>query len=986
MSRLVTSLLLGLLIAGCSDAAPGTQQPAATDDSLQSAADDAEGSPTDPDWGERQLRLGQADLDAGDVTAAVAHFESVPRDGTEISIEAALSAGQLQESLGRLSSAIDSYEYVLEHQPQHHQVRARVAELYALSGQRAEADRHLSRLVSTPDLGFKPLVLLTDFERRHGEDRLRLEELEQRAPDDPAVQLGLAVEEIEDGQISSAQRRLEAVVAVDPELGAAQALLGEVLLLQSADEELARWHAALPESLQDHPAIWYTRGLWSLRLEEPAVAARCFWESARQCPTSYRAAYQLGQISTGLDPQVRESFAKRAEDLHALKENLSGVLDSGGRNEDAARNLVQLLLDSGREWEAWSWAVMLEPKHLTASWLRQSLAQLSSYPHTQSPRMLSSANLTVRHDLSHYPDFASLEPRLKTPAALTAGDTPPGGIRLIDIAEPLGLEFVYHRGHVAGLDGVRMQETTGGGVGVLDYDSDGRPDLFLTQGEDWPVDADQPAGSPAFRDAIFRNRGTHFENRTLAALPDEDGFGQGCTCGDFNSDGFPDMYVANIGANQLLLNNGDGTFTDHTPPAVSSLSAWTTSCAMADLNSDGHPDLFDVNYVEGPQLFRMICNENDCSPEAYQESRDDALISLGDGGLRQLAPETHGRFGGGLGIVVFRADEAEPRTTAVAATQPDVVSTTSNPLVPEPCLSVFVANDQDPNEYLKARAPLDAAAFTLVDEAFLAGLALDYNGETSACMGVAAGDLTGDGRLDLFVTNYSDEANSLFLQEANGLFHDGIGLSGLLQAGLPYIGWGTQCFDAENDGDLDLMVANGHVGEFSRHGLQIRMPTQVFCNTGAGRFREVPPAECGEFFQHLRMGRSLATLDWNRDGRTDLLLSPLDENIALLENQSPDSGNWLALRLIGTASARDAVGTVVTISTSGLTHRRQLTGGDGLQASNERLLRFGIQSHEVVERIVVEWPSGRVQEFTDLPANRQLLVREGLACLASPER
>ena len=327
------------------------------------------------------------------------------------------------------------------------------------------------------------------------------------------------------------------------------------------------------------------------------------------------------------------------------------------------------------------------------------------------------------------------------------------------------------------------------------------------------------------------------------------------------------MYVANIGANQLLMNNGDGTFSDRTPAAVLTLLAWTTSCAMADLDGDGHPDLYDVNYVEGPQLFRMICNEHDCSPQAYQESRDDAWFSLGDGRLRLVEPDTGGRYGGGLGVVVFRADRHEP-AAAVAAPE----SGRSLPLTPERYLSLFVANDQDPNEYLKVRIASDSQAATLVDDAFLAGLALDYNGNTSACMGVAAGDLTGTAGSS-FVTNYSDDANSLFLQEANGLFHDGIGSAGLLQPGLPYIGWGTQCLDADNDGDLDLVVANGHVGEFSRPGLQIRMPTQVFYNLGGGRFREGPPQECGEFVHRLRMGRSLATLDWNRDGRSDLVLA-----------------------------------------------------------------------------------------------------------------
>ncbi len=988
MPKSIAFVLLGLVVVGCSRDEIGEHEHRTG--SLASAAmNAAENSPSAPDSSERQWQMGNEHLNSGDAVGALGYFNGIPRDGSTVSVDAALAAAQLQESLGRLSAAIESYEYVLNYQPKLNPVTSRVAELYALTGQRAEADRHLTRLMRTPDLGFKPLVLLTDFERRHGEDQTRLEEFERLAPDDPAVQLGLAVENIEDGAIDSAQHRLQAAIAADPELATAQALLGEVLLLQSSNEELMRWHQALPASVQDHPAIWYTRGLWALRVDEPAVAARCFWESARQCPTSYRAAYQLGQISTGLDPQVRQSFAKRAEDIYELKQNLSGVLDSGGRDAASAHQLLDLLREMGREWEAWSWAVTLQSKHLTASWLRQTLAQLSSYPHSQSPRMLQSANLTVRFDLSELPEFARILTQVDATARADDGIPQKVNIRFEDVGPSVGLDFRYHRGNVAGLDGVRMQETTGGGTGILDYDSDGWPDLFLTQGEDWPAGADQPADNPALRDVIFRNRGPRFDNCTLVALPADDGFGQGCACGDFNNDGFADIYVANIGVNHLLINLGDGTFADGTPQGVSTLSAWTTSCAMADLNADGHPDLFDVNYVEGPQLFRMICNENDCSPQEYAESLDDALISSGDGAVRLIQQDTHSRRGAGLAVVVFRADQSDWPSLLDGAPRFDIGSASAvadtAPLVPERDLSLFIANDQDPNEFLKVRRAADLS-LTLVDDSFLAGLALDYNGETSACMGVAAGDITGDGRLDLFVTNYQDEANSFFVQEPSGMFGDGIGGSGLLHAGMPYIGWGTQCLDADGDGDLDLVVANGHVGYFARPGLQERMPAQVFRNTGAGRFREVPAEESGDFFHRRLMGRSLATLDWNCDGRTDLVLSTLDESPALLENQTWPVQNWIAVRLTGVQSARDAVGTVVTIHTNELTIRSQLTGGCGYQATNERLLRFGLGGEATVNRMTVEWPSGRTQEFTELSSNRVLLLREGRDCLDAPRR
>lgn len=975
MRKCIAIGLCALVVAGCRGSEPDSL---VTPSGGADPAAEAEALSADPEV-EAQWRRGQESLAAGNATAALEHFGAIPRDGSELSIQAALAAAEIQESQGRLGGAIESYEYVLQHQPELYAVMGRAAELYALTGQRAEADRHLAQLVKTPELGFKHLVLLTDFERRHGDDYTRLLECEERASDDPAVQLGLAVEDLRLGQLDSAKRRLEAAVASAPELGAAQALLGEVLLLESATEQLAQWHRSLPESVQDHSAIWYTRGLWAQQLNALPVAARCFWESLRQCPTSYRATYQLGQLTGGLAPEMRESFAQRAASLHQLKEYLSRVLDSAGRDEEAARNLVQLLLDSGREWEAWSWGIMLQPKYPAAGWLRQSLSELSSYPHTESPRIVASANPAVQYDLSAYPDFTSLAARIDVSPrdALPAAD---GSIRFAEVARDRGIAFVYHRGRVEGLEGVRMQESTGGGVGVLDFDGDAWPDLFLTQGEDWPASSDRPAGTPGYRDALMRNGVTRFEDRTTAALPEEDGFGQGCACGDFNSDGFPDIYVANIGANQLLLNCGDGTFIDGTPQEVLALDAWTTSCGMADLTGDGHPDLFDVNYVAGPQLYQMICDENECSPEAYAEAADFALISQGDGGTKVVAPNTDGREGGGLGLVVFRADRAEDPRAAVdagpAGAAGDHVVGSSSALTPENRLSLFVANDQDPNHFLTVGAGDDRGSASLTDEAFQTGLALNMNGNTSACMGIAAGDMTGDGRLDLYVTNYNDEADLFFTQAGDGLFSDWIAGCGLLHAGLRYVGWGAQCLDADNDGDLDLVAANGHVGYFKEPRIAERMPTQVFANAGGGRFHELPPEDVGAFFTRPVMGRSLATCDWNRDGRPDCVLSLLDENAALLENQSEVAGNWLTLRLIGSQSARDPIGAVVTVQTSRRTIRGQLTGGDGYQASNERVLRFGLGQDAVADSIHIDWPSGQSQDYVGVPANRILIARE----------
>lgn len=935
-------------------------------------------SPDDPDWADCQVLLGKVEVEAGNVPRAAEYFRSVPRDGSKISVRAAYGAAPNEEAVGQISRAIASYEYILEHEPHDTAIMSRLAELYCLIGQRWKADRYLTKLVRTPDLGFKHLVLLTDFERRHREDWTRLQELERKSPDDPAVQLGLAKEEFTRGQLGSARLRVESAVKSDPDEGAAWALLGEILLLEGNSEQVRDWYSRLPESVQNDPAIWYVRGLWAEQLDEHEVAARCFWESARETPTSYRAIHQVGRVLSELDPETGKKFAQWAVDLHQLQQLLSKALDSRGADEAALHGLTMKLLDSGREWEAWSWAVMAQSRFPRSPWVKQVLTRLSVYPNTTSPRIVDSANLIKQHDLRHYADFASLEPKINANRSAIVNPAPWGPIQFEDEAVELQIKFAYHRGRTSELAGVRMQESTGGGVCVLDFDQDGRPDLYLTQGEDWPQGSETPTGSASFRDMLFQNLGDRFENIThKAGLLEEDGFGQGCTSGDFNNDGFTDIYVANIGRNQLLMNNGDGTFFDATIAAGIATRGWTSSCVMADLNADGNPELFDVNYVQGPGLFQRICNETECTPGNYDDAPDVVHISLGDGRFQSVEIRPGDRAGAGLGVIAFRSHHPDSQN----ADKPEESEPSPSGLNTR--LSLFIANDQDPNFFLQSVPRDRAPGFELVDESFLVGLAMNRDGRTTACMGVAAGDVTEDGRLDLFVTNFKNEANTFYVQGEGGLFMDSVSGSDLLLPGLPYVGWGTQFFDPDNDGRLDIVVANGHVGDFGKQGTEYRMPTQVFRNRGEGRFEELSPDVTGAFFEKNRFGRAVATWDWNRDGLTDFVLSPLDENVAVLTNRTKNAGHWVGFRLQATTSPRDAIGAFVTVVTAEKTLRHQLVAGDGYQAANERILRFGLGKHDAIREVVIEWPNGRTERFPDISVDRLHLISEGGPCLVA---
>lgn len=983
--RYLTTLIPVLCFVGCLPTSPPPSQlamakAAVAAGNLSRARELAENiPPDDPEWSASRLLLAEVALQQQDPETALAYYQRIPRDGSPLSWEAALGMARLYHAQGKLHEAIQAYRTLLPHRPQDLALKGELAKLYAVTGQRFLADQLLSELLRLKELDFRELVLLTDFDRRDPLQAKYLKRCAEAFPDDPAVNLGLAVEDYAKGEYAAARLKLESALRRDPELSAAQGLLGE-LLLEEGQAAMQRWHEQLPPSVRTAPEVWLTQGLWAQQRGDLPVAARCLWEAARQAPTSHRLIHQLGLVLAQIDSQRGGPILQQAQLLYDMRQQLSRALNTKGKDEAAMHRVLLLLLELGREWEAWQWAIFAQKLYDRATWLPPILERLRAYPQTQAPRIRESAHLTARLDLSSYPSPyvapGGLTPQQTRLSAQSPGQTPlptaaaSASIRFVEQAAAKGLVFTYHPGRVSENAGVRMQESTGGGIAVLDYDLDGLPDVFLTQGEDWPLEADFPDGSEAYRDRFFRNLGTRFEEITDgAAILPEDGFGQGCAVGDWNNDGFPDLYIANIGPNQLWLNQGDGTFRDVTAEAQLTHAAWTSSCLIVDLNADGHPDLFDVNYLEGEGLYRKICDEKSCTPLSHQSAPDHLYLSRGDGTFEWFDYRGETRWGAGLGVVAFR--EERPLAETLGASPAGATSP------PSSRLHLFIANDHEPNFLLLNTPGSSPGNLSLTDAALLRGLALNKDGKPTACMGVAAGDVNQDGLLDFFVTNYKEEANNLYLQSAGGYFSDAIAGTGLLEPGLPYVGWGAQFLDADQNGRLDLLVANGHVGDFRLEGIDCYMPPQLFYHLDEGRFVELPPTQVGPYFSQELLGRSLATLDWNRDGLIDALLAPIAAPVALLTNQTEHAGHFVAVQLHAVNTARDAIGTLVTVTTAQGRLRRQLIAGDGYQASNERLLWFGLGHATAIERMEIEWPSGMVQTFERVPVDTFLAVVEG---------
>ena len=471
------------------------------------------------------------------------------------------------------------------------------------------------------------------------------------------------------------------------------------------------------------------------------------------------------------------------------------------------------------------------------------------------------------------------------------------------------------------------------------------------------------------RDAFYRNvlGEKYVEVGELAFVVDGQ-FGAGLAVGDFDCDGFSDLYIGNQEQNRLLRNNGDGTFEDVTESAKLLAPKWTTSTLMVDVNGDLLPDLFDATYVEGNDYKVKLCVTDGpprgCGPTAFTPTQDRLWINLGDGTFIEKGREAGIHAPGGYGLGAVGADFSQSGR-----------------------IDLFVANDESANFYFRNKVKAvsgsvsgGVADASFVERAVLEGVAFDRDGVAQACMGIAVDDADGDGRLDLFITNFYNQANILYLQKANG-FVDATNPAGIRTPSYRMLGFGAQFVDADLDGNPDLMVTNGHVDDYTYKSVPFKMPAQFFRNQGKGRFLEERALTLGTFFEEKYLGRGMATCDWNGDGKEDVLISHVDAPAAVLQNDSADVGNYVAIEVVGTRSPRDGYGTIVEVEASGKKRTRQLVAGGGYQAVNEQKLILGIGKNQQVDRVRVKWLSGTETIATEVPANSQWIAVEGTGVL-----
>ena len=537
---------------------------------------------------------------------------------------------------------------------------------------------------------------------------------------------------------------------------------------------------------------------------------------------------------------------------------------------------------------------------------------------------------------------------------------PRNSVTFTDVARSAGITFQHDNAASAEKF---LIETMGSGCAWIDYDQDGLLDIYLLNG------AATKVYTPAhpLRSALYRNNGdgTFSDVTAKAGVGAEGLFGMGVAVGDYENDGFPDLFVCGYGRCILYHNNGDGTFSDVTSRAgVENEGLWASSAAWFDYDNDGRLDLAIANYVDWSPDRNFYCGDRGpgmrsyCHPDDFHPLPPTLYHNNGDGTFTDVSKSSGlaAKPGNGLGIVTFDYDN-------------------------DGWQDIFIANDHMPNSLFR-----NNRNGTFTEVGYLAGVAVSADGQFEAGMGTDAADTTGSGRLDLVAVHLDMQLARLYQNMGDGTFEDATFRSKLSYATFHMSEFGTKFFDYDNDGARDLFMANGHVlDNIERYHADTKYaePKLMFRNTGRGVFENVSD-QLGPDFLLPRVSRGAAVGDFDNDGDLDILVNNCGQAPQLLRNEGGNANHWLEILLIGTKSNRDGVGARVTVTAGDLKLYDQRKGGMSYQSAQDPRLHFGIGQRTKIDSVEILWPSGMKTTLKDLKCDQIIAVKEGTGIVERP--
>jgi tetratricopeptide (TPR) repeat protein len=932
--------------------------------------------------------------------------------------EAYAKLGTLLARTGRQSEAFQVLTLAVNRLPDRVEPHLALADLYLSRHAWPQAIRELQaalRLDSSRDAAWYQLSSCYDELAQPARAQEAIERATRLAPKNDTYRVDLARLLWKQGDLNAARSHLRQALALNPTSVPAHYTLGEVLLSQPgatpADVDTAEAH--LRKALRiapGYPPARYQLGLAAMRRERWAEAAAEFEAALRIAPEFDEALFNLARA---YDRLGRSADAERARRRHAqLSAREQQILDLRTRigfgAEDPALyfRLARAYRDAGqidRAYETYVSGLQRAPNDAAA---RAELAALAKYrphppapgetrphppapeggrPHPPAPspnsgrggatatsntgtplpalgegpgvRAVPHEGQAVRADPSQEPRAKSpereqREPRARATRAPSASNASPKRERseplFTDITASAGIRFRYGFGGKSPLD---LLEITAGGAGLLDVDGDGWLDLLLVGQQ---------------RCALYRNnRNGAFQEITPAsglptAPPSPGGVWMGCAAGDIDDDGRVDLFLSGYPRGALYRNRGNGSFVEISRSSGIRPTGWTSSAAFADVDRDGRLDLYVGRYVRwgGKSLRYCVFDgvKTACGPEMYEPDQGTFYRNAGGGRFVDATrafglADTQGKTLG-VGFADFNDDG-----------WPDL----------------YLANDQMPCDLYT-----NEKGRRLRNVSLASGTAFSRDGVRQGGMGVDWGDFDGDGRLDLFVTTFYQQPKSLYRNEGRGLFSEVSDRAGLLPPTLPYVAFGTRFFDLDNDGLLDLFIANGHVRDNPERldpGVSYPQPMQLFRNTGGGRFEDLS-RRAGPAFEKPIVGRAAAFGDIDNDGDTDLLVVDAAGAPLLLRNEVGNRHRWLTVRVVtGSPTSpsrplRDAIGAHLTLWTDGRRQIAEVMPGASYLATNDPRVHFGLGGADRVDRLKIRWPDGRTEEHRNIAANQFLTLRQ----------